>query len=44
MRLQGIAGPLPPLRRVPLFADGLEEALPPRLRPPVTDDGRIPSP
>lgn len=36
MRLQGISGHLPPLRRMPLFADGLEEALPPRLRPSVT--------
>jgi len=33
MRLTGVAGPVPPLWRVPLFADGLEEALPARLRP-----------
>ena len=33
MRLSGIAGPVPPLWRIPLFADGLEEALPARLRP-----------
>ena len=43
MRLQGITGPLPPLRYVPLFADGLEEALPPRLRKVVTEDERVPS-
>ncbi len=33
MQLAGIAGPVPPLWRVPLFADGLEECLPARLRP-----------
>jgi hypothetical protein len=33
MRLSGIAGPAPALWRIPLFADGLEEALPARLRP-----------
>ena len=33
MQLSGIAGPVPPLWRIPLFADGLEEALPARLRP-----------
>lgn len=43
MRLQGITGPLPPLRRVPLFADGMEEALPPRLRGDVTSADRAPS-
>jgi len=32
MQLSGIAGPVPPLWRIPLFADGLEEALPARLR------------
>jgi len=32
MQLSGVAGPVPPLRRVPLFADGLEECLPARLR------------
>ncbi|MGD0559325.1 MAG: hypothetical protein ABSA93_30670 [Streptosporangiaceae bacterium] len=32
MRLQGISGPLPPLHRVPLFADGMEEVLPQRIR------------
>ncbi|HEY1626576.1 MAG TPA: hypothetical protein VGG16_22550 [Streptosporangiaceae bacterium] len=32
MRLEGVPGPLPPLWRVPLFADGLAEALPARLR------------
>jgi hypothetical protein len=32
MQLSGIAGPVPPLWRIPLFAHGLEEALPARLR------------
>ena len=32
MRLEGIQAPVPPLWRVPLFADGLEEALPARFR------------
>lgn len=32
MQLAGIAGPVPPLWQVPLFADGLEECLPARLR------------
>jgi hypothetical protein len=34
MRLEGVPGPVPPLWRIPLFADGLEEALPARLRRP----------
>ena len=33
MQLSGITGTVPPLWRIPLFADGLEEALPARLRP-----------
>lgn len=33
MELEGVPGPVPPLWKVPLFADGLEEALPVRLRP-----------
>jgi hypothetical protein len=33
MQLTGVPGPVPPLWRIPLFADGLEEALPARLRP-----------
>ena len=33
MQLSGITGPVPPLWRIPLFAHGLEEALPARLRP-----------
>jgi hypothetical protein len=33
MRLSGVEGRVPPLWRIPLFADGLEEALPARLRP-----------
>jgi hypothetical protein len=33
MKVSGVGGPVPPLWRVPLFADGLEEALPVRLRP-----------
>ena len=32
MELTGASGPVPPLWRVPLFADGLEECLPARLR------------
>jgi len=32
MQLGGAAGPVPPLWRIPLFADGLEECLPARLR------------
>ena len=36
MQLSGIAGPAPPLWRIPLFAQGLEEALPTRLRPRST--------
>jgi hypothetical protein len=36
MRLQGIEGNLPPLRRLPLFAAGMEETLPARLRQGVT--------
>ena len=45
MQLSGIAGPVPPLWRIPLFAHGVEEALPARLRQlstqpraPVTSD------
>ena len=33
MQLSGIDGRVPALWRIPLFADGLEEALPARLRP-----------
>jgi hypothetical protein len=33
MQLSGVSGPAPPLWRVPLFADGLGECLPARLRP-----------
>ncbi len=33
MELTGTPGSVPPLWRVPLFADGLEECLPTRLRP-----------
>jgi len=43
MQLSGLTGPVPPLWRVPLFADGLEETLPARLRPRagrVTAGGR----
>lgn len=32
MQLSGVTGPVPPLWRIPLFAEGLEEALPARLR------------
>jgi hypothetical protein len=43
MQLSGVIGSPPPLRRIPLFADGLEECLPDRLRQlteDVTADGR----
>lgn len=33
MKISGVDGPVPSLWRIPLFADGLEEALPARLRP-----------
>ena len=33
MKVSGVDGPVPSLWRIPLFADGLEEALPARLRP-----------
>ena len=35
MQLEGVTGPVPPLWKVPLFADGLAEALPARLRAAV---------
>jgi hypothetical protein len=35
MCLAGVPGPTPALWRIPLLANGLEEALPARLRPPV---------
>jgi hypothetical protein len=35
MQLEGVPGPVPPLWKVPLFADGLAEALPVRLRAAV---------
>jgi len=34
MQLAGVPGPVPPLWRIPLFADGLEECLPAPLRRP----------
>jgi hypothetical protein len=37
MQLSGVAGRVPPLWRIPLFADGLEEALPARIRPWATE-------
>jgi hypothetical protein len=37
MEVSGVAGQAPPLWRVPLFADGLEEALPDGLRPEARD-------
>ena len=46
MELSGVTGPAPPLWRVPLFADGLAEALPAGLRPQagdVTAGGHAPS-
>jgi hypothetical protein len=37
MQLSGVAGSPPPLWRIPLFADGLEEVLPDRLRELAAD-------
>jgi hypothetical protein len=37
MQLTGTPGPVPPLWRVPLFADGLQECLPARMRQPASD-------
>jgi len=37
MQLTGTSGPPPPLWRVPLFADGLQECLPARMRQPASD-------
>ncbi len=37
MQLSGVAGSPPSLWRIPLFADGLEEVLPGRLRPRAED-------
>jgi hypothetical protein len=37
MQLAGITGPAPALWRIPLFAQGLNEALPARLRPRAAD-------
>jgi hypothetical protein len=37
MQLSGVTGPVPPLWRIPLFADGIEEALPARLRAQVEE-------
>ena len=39
IQLAGAAGPVPPLWRIPLFADGLEECLPARLRPQSAEAG-----
>ena len=39
MELEGVTGPVPPLWKVPLFADGLAEALPTRLRAAVEEKG-----
>ena len=36
MQLSGVTRPVPPLWRIPLFADGLEECLPARLRAEVS--------
>jgi len=40
MRLEGVTKPVPPLWKVPLFADGLAEALPERVREAVDKTGR----
>ena len=37
MQLSGGSGPAPPLWRIPLFADGLQECLPARMRPGAAD-------
>jgi len=37
MQLTGSTGSAPPLWRVPLFADGLQECLPARMRQPASD-------
>ena len=37
MQVGGAAGPVPPLWRIPLFADGMEECLPARLRSRSTE-------
>jgi hypothetical protein len=37
MQLTGTVGSVPPLWRVPLFADGLQECLPARMRQPAGD-------
>jgi hypothetical protein len=46
IQLAGSAAPVPPLWRIPLFAEGLAEALPARLRQPGQDaaSGDRPSP
>lgn len=43
MRLEGVDQPVPPLWRVPLFAEGLEAALPARYRQTDQQDGREPA-
>jgi hypothetical protein len=40
MRLEGFDGPMPPLRRVPLFADGLIETIPGRTLSDAEDAAR----
>jgi hypothetical protein len=44
MKLEGVPGRVPPLWKVPLFADGLAEALPARLRAAVEETGRASQP
>ena len=44
MQLEGVNGPVPPLWKVPLFADGLAEALPSRLRAVVDDSEPVSQP
>jgi hypothetical protein len=44
MELEGAVGPVPPLWKVPLFADGLAEALPSRLRAVVDDSEPVSQP
>ncbi|HEY0719509.1 MAG TPA: hypothetical protein VGD68_17980, partial [Streptosporangiaceae bacterium] len=40
MQLEGITAPIPPLWKIPLFAEGLQAALPARYR----DESREPAP
>jgi hypothetical protein len=41
MQVSGVTGPVPPLWRIPLLADGLAEALPAPLRRPAEIPGDV---